>query len=86
MTKVGIELRGQLKIAMKFFGSEMTSRPFGNFPEIHPLWKTQASLTKVASLIANFSIVEIWTQCLGPLCLWQCFKLWLPYFGQRTCV
>ena len=32
------------KIAMKFFGSEMTPPPFGNFPEIHSNPGTQASL------------------------------------------
>ena len=32
------------KIAMKFFGSEMTPPPFGNFPEIHPFWWRQGSL------------------------------------------
>ena len=31
------------KIAMKFFGSEITP-PFGNFPEIHPFWYARASL------------------------------------------
>ena len=34
----------QKKIAMKFFGSEMTPPPFGNFPEIHSNPGTQASL------------------------------------------
>ena len=33
------------KIAMKFFGSEMTPPPFGNFPEIHRFSYAQASLT-----------------------------------------
>ena len=38
------------KIAMKFFGSEMTPLPpFGNFPKIHPFWCGQASLSVVTT-------------------------------------
>ena len=42
MTKIAVSKAK--KIAMKFFRSEMTPPPFGNFPEIHPFWRRQASL------------------------------------------
>ena len=46
------------KIAMKFFGSEMTPPPpFGNFPEIHPFWYTQASLMVMMIVVMMMMIM-----------------------------
>ena len=42
MTKITVS--NAKKFAMKFFRSEMTPPSFGNFPEIHPFWRRQASL------------------------------------------
>ena len=42
MTKIAVSKAK--KIAMKFFGSEMTPPPFGNFLKIHPFWQKEASL------------------------------------------
>ena len=35
---------------MKFFRSEMTPPPFGNFPKIHPFWNRQASRSSIPTL------------------------------------
>ena len=44
MTKITVS--NAKKFAMKFFRSEITPPPFGNFLEIHPFWYRQASLSE----------------------------------------
>ena len=46
------------KIAMKFFGSEMTPPPFGNFPEIHPFSYPQASLSTIV-MIMSMTVLRV---------------------------
>ena len=63
MTK--ITLSNAKKIAMKFFGSEMTHPPhtFGNFPEIHPFRYARASLR---SIMKRISSADVGINAMGP--------------------